>query len=149
MTIEQSTFQFLESVSPRDESEQLVDRKEIIIERKEEYPLRVIFAPKSVVNFGAKLVIKTLAGARRKFSIPLLGYGGAAKLDFGGENLMTKERFFHVYGDGVGSGGSFSDFVSDETKWVLPLSGNLFYKAKWVVFNCHKRNETNMCMVMK
>ena len=114
-------------MSPKDESEQLVDRKEIIIERKEEYPLRVIFAPKSVVNFGAKLVIKTLSGVRRKFSIPLLGYGGAAVFGLegggGGSSLITKERFLCVFGPGRGGGGGYADFISDETNWVLPLTG--------------------------
>ena len=114
------------TVSPKDESQQLVDRKEIIISRKEEYPLRVIFAPKSVVNFGAKLVIKTLSGVRRKFSIPLLGYGGSAVLGLeaergGGGGLMSKERFLNVYGRG--KRGGCADFMSDETSWVMPLSG--------------------------
>ena len=113
-------------MSPQDESEQLVDRKEIIIERKEEYPLRVVFAPKAVVNFGGKLVIKTLSGVRRKFSIPLLGYGGAAKIQLEdalgggrGGDLWTKEKFFVA----MGGGGGFADFMSDETKWVLPIRG--------------------------
>ena len=108
-----------------------MDKKEIIIERKEEYPLRVVFAPKSVVNFSAKLVIKTL---NRKFSIPLLGYGGAAKIQlgsdgrsarFGRDDLWEKERFLAAGGRGTGAGAAGSDFLADETKWILPIPGSL------------------------
>ena len=135
------------TVSPRDETEQWLDRKEIIIQGKEEYPLRVVFAPKSVVNCSAKLVIKTL---RRKFSIPLLGYGGAAKIQLGSDgrngrvgrdDLWEKERFLAKSGRGASS--ARSDFLADETKWIIPIPGDLTQSIVFVM-NCTTRFDKSL-----
>lgn len=74
------TFQLQSSFTSQ---RQGAEGKELVLRPREEYNVRVLFAPTSIAHFKGKLQMKPVPGTS-KYSIPLSGYGGTSSLVWDG-----------------------------------------------------------------